>query len=1025
MPSRRGQGHGHGHGHRHGHGGKKPPGVANPAEVELEKPVTPEQYCAVLRHPRRLRHVCVADIGSSGRYDLIDALVFFAGVRMATVAGDVDTRVDSPDTSRSYRQVAAATWHEFDPRDNHTRVDAHVDGSSGARGRGSGAGAGAGADAGAGAGAGANTATLKQLGGLPATASAAPTKDAGAGTPPFSSLPAEGGGHIINLLSLPGNIDFSPASYAPVMHLCDGMLIVVDTLAGVAGLAPAMLWLASRWAVQPVLVFDNLASALIDVEVPSYDLYHVLCGHIDDANRALQQEPCPLRGGWPAPMSPTAGNVVFAGSKDCWGFTTRTFARMYAKVSGTPVSVWLKRLWGDHYFDPKTAKWTTAATSKHGRPFHHGFSVYVLDKVADMLRRVRDSPRKAAKRLKRMGVSVTAEDLDVPERALAGRVMRTWLPVVPVVLDAIVAHVPSPVEAQPYRASLAFPYHGHAGAAAGGGGDAAGNCDEADAAVLCVTKAVPQPGRSHHRPGARARVSMGRVFTGVVKPGARFHTYSDDPHGDQDAVVRGRVVVDRVLDIAALCTLERVPPGSLCLVGNVPTVVPARGVLTAAKLEPRFEGGGWTVRKEACCAVKVSITPVSAAHAAKVSEWVTRFADNDDHAFVVRGHRGLWLHGASEIHLEECVQELRRDWLPRDVEIGVGPIMVRYFETVRGTTPTPFVGKSSNHHVRVSMEAAPIARDIMDDLLEGRLQWGRATAGDAAHLARFAEVFPAIVGPTRADGTVKYRKRRLWKSSSLCLLADCTVETNVNELRDNIERSFPWTLCEGPLAGCPVQGVAFRLTHAVCHADIIHSGAGQIVPATRRAMCGAMQDAGVTLCEPHYSIDLVCPASCVERVCAGLTRIGGQVEVSPGRERIGHDRSHTGETGSIASRGAGSGAGAGAGSGGGSGEATASPVVGATTPLRVSISVRESLGLARQLKDWGEGEEVMITGQRVSHWANIPSEAGDETDATTLLGRVVYDMVKAHEFEPRVYSSGASASHPRPMPINAEGPEEL
>ena len=67
----------------------------------------------------------------------------------------------------------------------------------------------------------------------------------------------------------------------------------------------------------------------------------------------------------------------------------------------------------------------------------------------------------------------------------------------------------------------------------------------------------------------------------------------------------------------------------------------------------------------------------------------------------------------------------------------------------------------------------------------------------------------------------------------------------------------------------------------------------------------------------------------------------------------------------------------------------------------------------------------MITGQRVSHWANIPSEAGDETDATTLLGRVVYDMVKAHDFEPRVFSSGASASHPRPMPITAEGPEEL
>lgn len=68
-------------------------------------------------------------------------------------------------------------------------------------------------------------------------------------------------------------------------------------------------------------------------------------------------------------LDPAHGNVAFASGKQCWGFTLKSFARMYSERFGASVERLMQLLWGDHFYNAKTKQFEDSISNESPRFF--------------------------------------------------------------------------------------------------------------------------------------------------------------------------------------------------------------------------------------------------------------------------------------------------------------------------------------------------------------------------------------------------------------------------------------------------------------------------------------------------------------------------------------------------------------------------------------------------------------------------------------------------------------------------------
>lgn len=64
---------------------------------------------------------------------------------------------------------------------------------------------------------------------------------------------------------------------------------------------------------------------------------------------------------------PEKGNASFGSGKQCWAFSIRTFAKMYASKFKTEVEKLMPKLWGENYYDPSSKKWKKESVGEDGK----------------------------------------------------------------------------------------------------------------------------------------------------------------------------------------------------------------------------------------------------------------------------------------------------------------------------------------------------------------------------------------------------------------------------------------------------------------------------------------------------------------------------------------------------------------------------------------------------------------------------------------------------------------------------------
>ena len=138
------------------------------------------------------------------------------------------------------------------------------------------------------------------------------------------------------------------------------------------------------------------------------------------------------------------------------------------------------------------------------------------------------------------------------------------------------------------------------------------------------------------------------------------------------------------------------------------------------------------------------------------------------------------------------------------------------------------MSKSPNKHNKIFMRVEALPNDILDMIRIGKIKEDMDKKEMAKILrekgweADEQEVLAAI----DVTGNMLIHKRKR-----------CSVLAGVN---GSILSGFDDVIRNGPIAHEAAKGVKFVLHHFVPHEDPAHRGLAQLMPATRRAMLGAM-----------------------------------------------------------------------------------------------------------------------------------------------------------------------------------------
>jgi elongation factor 2 len=702
-----------------------------------------------------------------------------------------------------------------------------------------------------------------------------PVTKPSASTPaPADSVPPQG--LTLNLIDCPGHVDFS-GEVTAALRISDGAMVVVDAVDGVGVQTETVLRQALAEYVRPVLFVNKVDRLLGELQCEPEEAYQRLEKAVAEVNAVIElYQP----DGVDFTVDPARGNVAFGSGLYGWGFTLPGFARQLVthqarakarqqKKDGEPPSPeqlekqtrrMTQRLWGPSYHDRVAGKWQTDPVPRSGKTAGAGvldraFCSYVLQPIYEVHRaqaenRVADMRRMA----ERLGVdAIRPADWEAePAKELRKRLLRHWLPVADAMLHIINHHLPSPLEAQPYRAP-----HLYEGNASDEACLAMQHCDPEAPAIFYVSKMVPSPVK-----GSKGMIAYGRLFCGRLHSGSTLHLLgadhvpadlaqvddSDDGAGagapaagpaPAKATVRGLVEVNA----ARVAALTEVGPGAVCGIMGMEQAVLKSGTLAEA---PSRTYPLKTLKFSVSPVVRVAVRTKRPGDAQKLAPAMRRLQQSDPCAqcFVDEQTGERIVAGVGELHVEVCVHALAE---LAGCEVVAAEPVVQYSEAATAVGDVG-LAKSANKHNRLFVSAAPLPAASLEAALE---------RGDISMAQS-----PVERGRLLADvhGLDRGLARKLTAIEGTCLLVDGTVGIDISPIRDMVTLAFrEFVSAGGVLAREPVRTTCFTITDAKLHADGVHRRADQIMPMARRALSGAFLLAAPRLLEPIFAVEIQLP----------------------------------------------------------------------------------------------------------------------------------------------------------------------
>lgn len=384
-------------------------------------------------------------------------------------------------------------------------------------------------------------------------------------------------------------------------------------------------------------------------------------------------------------------------------------------------------------------------------------------------------------------------------------------PLYEVILDMVIKHHPSPLEAQKYR----IPKIWHGELESEMGKDLL-SCNPDGKVAFIITRIIVDP-----RTGKE--VSVGRLFSGTVRAGMDVYL--------NKAKARQKIQQVFIYDGIKTEQMEEIPAGNVLAVGGIESN--ASETLT---LEPEqaFEEITHLFEPVVTQAIE-SKKPQDLPKLIHVLKQVGK----EDPSIKVQINEETGQHllsGMGELHLEIIANRIKTE---KGVEINTSEPIVVYRETITKAS-RELEGRSPNKHNVFYLVVEPLEDAVYNALRAGELSEKRIKKKDDT-------LVKTLVSFGISNDEAK-QYREIYKD---CVLLDRTRGiVAIGEVIELVMDAFEQVVDQGPLAREPCTKLKVSLMDCKLHEDAIHRGPAQVLPAVRDAVKACMFDAKPVLFEP-------------------------------------------------------------------------------------------------------------------------------------------------------------------------------
>ena len=392
-------------------------------------------------------------------------------------------------------------------------------------------------------------------------------------------------------------------------------------------------------------------------------------------------------------------------------------------------------------------------------------------------------------------------------------------PIHEVILDAVIKHLPNPVEAQKYRVPKIW--HGDL---EGENGKALLSCDPKGQLFFVINKIVIDP--------QAGEISAGRLFSGTMTKGTTVYL--------NRAKLPSRIQQVYIYNGAKREIVDNVPAGNIIGISGV-KAIPGE-TITLEPSEPFEELTHLfdPVITKAIEAKKASDLP-------KLIEILRQVTKEDPSIQIeINEETGEHLmHGMGELHLEIIENRIRSE---KGLDVKTSPPVVVYRETI-SKVGEEYEGKSPNKHNKLYFIVEPLDDLTYKKIKDGEIPQMRIKKKDLELRNKFVECGMA----TKVADKVK----DVYQGS---ILVDRTRGiVHIGEIMEMVCDTFENVMRAGPFAREPCLKLKVSLMDVKLHEDAIHRGPAQMYPAIRKGIKGSMMTAKPVLFEPKQILRIEAP----------------------------------------------------------------------------------------------------------------------------------------------------------------------
>ncbi len=410
-----------------------------------------------------------------------------------------------------------------------------------------------------------------------------------------------------------------------------------------------------------------------------------------------------------------------------------------------------------------------------------------------------------------------------------------------VVLNAVVKHHPTPLEAAPYKVPKIWP-----GDMESPVGKSLATCDPKGPVVFIITKMVIDP--------QAGEICYGRLFSGTIKKGDQIRLI----RAKQDARVQQVFVPNG----AKRDIVDAIPAGNICVISGMRGAYPGETVTNEPDMEPFIELLQMfdPVITKAIEAARPSDLP----RLVEVLVQVTK----EDPSIKIQINQETGEHlmsGMGELHLEIIENRIKTE---KHLEIKTSAPVVVYRESIMGKSTDDAEGKSPNKHNRLYFRSEVLKPSIVAAFKEGAIPIGRVKKKTEQDLW-------AVLEEAGMESKMTRQVRHVFNGN---ILIDATRGiVQIGEIQELVNDMFEDVMMKGPVAGEPCQNVLVILTDAKLHEDSIHRGPAQMYPAVREGIRAAMKTARPFLLEPVQTLLFEAPEEFMGEISKLVSNKRGQL----------------------------------------------------------------------------------------------------------------------------------------------------